>query len=123
MERKLHQEPVFDLDLLRQNLDLWKQNGVRTIIIEWSTGIGPTVFYYPADQRRVGVKWTAAVEVFNYNEIYADFIEKTLVPRIAETIASRQMESSVRCVDLQPIQVQRQRRHDIEHFQEAAATC
>lgn len=122
MERKLQQEPAFDLDLLRQKLDLWKQNGVRTIVIEWSTGTGPTVYYYPIDQRRVGVKWTAAVEVFNYNEIYADFIAKTLIPRLVETISSRQMESTVRCVDLQPLQVQRQRRHDIEHLQTATAS-
>lgn len=119
MERKLHQEPAFDLDTLRQKLDLWKQNGVSRVIIEWSTGTGPTVFYYPAGERRHGVKWTVAVETYNYNEVYADFIEHTLIPRLTETIASRQLTSSVLCVDLQPLQVQRQRRHQLERLQGA----
>jgi hypothetical protein len=121
MERKLHQEPAFDLDTMRQKLDIWKQNGVKSVIIEWSTGTGPTVFYYPAGERRHGVKWTVAVETYNYNEVYADFIENTLIPRLTETIASRQLESSVLCVDLQPLQVQRQRRHQLERLQTAGA--
>lgn len=121
MERKLHQEPAFDLDTLRQKLDAWKQNGVKAVQIEWSTGTGPTVFYYPVGERRHGVKWTVAVETYNYNEIYADFIERTLLPRLTETVASRQLESVVRCVDLQPLQVQRLRRHQIERQQTAGA--
>src|SRR5579875_268939 len=121
MERKLHQEPAFDLDTMRQKLDLWKQNGVKAVQIEWSTGTGPTVFYYPASERRHGVKWTVAVETYNYNEVYADFIEQTLIPRLTETIASRQMTSTALCVDLQPLQVQRQRRHQLERLQTAGA--
>jgi hypothetical protein len=121
MERKLHQEPAFDMDTLRQKLDLWKQHDVKRIVIEWSTGTGPTVFYYPDGERRHGVKWTVAVETYNYNEVYADFIEYTLLPRLTETIASRQLETTTRCVDLQPLLVQRQRRRQLKRLETVGA--
>jgi len=119
MERTLHHEPVFDYDVLRKNLDAWKQNGVSRIVIEWSTGIGPTVFYYPAGDRRFGVKWTVAVETYNYNEVYADYLEQKLIPQLCEIIRSRSLEPTVLNVDLQPLQVQRQRRRQIERMQTA----
>jgi hypothetical protein len=122
MERKLHQEPAFDMDTLRQKLDLWKQHGVKRIVIEWSTGTGPTVFYFPDGERRHGVKWIVAVETYNYNEVYADFIENTLIPRLIEMIASRQLEATERCVDLQPLLVQRQRRRQLERLHTVAAS-
>ena len=121
MERTLHQEPAFDADTLREKCDLWKRNGVSQVMIEWSTGTGPTLFYYPAGERRLGVKWIAAVETYNYNEVFADFIEYTLIPRLQEIIRSRGLESAVRCVDLQPLQVQRQRRRQIERAGRALA--
>jgi hypothetical protein len=120
MERKLHQEPPFDLETLRQKCDAWKAKGAVNVMIEWSTGTGPTLFYYPAGERGQGVKWTAAVETYNYNEIYADFIEHTLVPRLREVIQARGLTEAVRCVDLQPLQIQRQRRRQIERAQTAA---
>ena len=121
MERKLHQEPTFDLDNLRLKVDAWKDHGAKRVLIEWSTGVGPTVFFYPAGERSFGVKWMAAVEVSNYNEVYADFIEHKLIPQIAETVKSRRLEVTVLCVDLQPLQVQRQRRRQIERAQTAVA--
>ena len=114
MERKLHHEPSFDTDALRQKVDTWKSGGATRIVFEWSTGTGPTVFYYPAGERKVGVKWTVAVETYNYNEIYADFIESTLLPRLEEIARSRGLDATVLNVDLQPLQVQRQRRRQIE---------
>lgn len=117
MERKLHEEPAFDLETLRNKCDLWKSHGAAKVVIEWSTGTGPTVFYYPAGERRNGVKWTVAVETYNYNEIYADFIEHTLVPRLSEVIHARGLTESVLSVDLQPLQIQRQRRRQIERTQ------
>lgn len=123
MERKLHQEPVFDFDTLRQKCDAWADNGAKRVVIEWSTGTGPTVFYYPAGERRLGVKWTAAVETYNYNEVYADFIEYTLIPKMREAIEARRLETTVLCVDLQPLQVQRQRRRHLEHIEEHSETA
>ena len=117
MERKLHEEPAFDLETLRNKCDLWKSHGAAKVVIEWSTGTGPTVFYYPAGERRNGVKWTVAVETYNYNEIYADFIEHTLVPRLSEVIHARGLTETVLSVDLQPLQIQRQRRRQIERAQ------
>jgi len=117
MERKLHEEPAFDLETLRNKCDLWKSHGAARVVIEWSTGTGPTLFYYPAGERRNGVKWTVAVETYNYNEIYADFIEHTLVPRLSEVIQERGLTETVLGVDLQPLQIQRQRRRQIERAQ------
>jgi hypothetical protein len=121
MDRKLHQEPQFDLETLRVKCDAWKTHGATTVTIEWSTGTGPTVFYYPTGLRHQGVKWTAAVETYNYNEVYADFIEHKLIPQLSEVIHARGLREVVRCVDLQPLQIQRQRRHQIERSQTAGA--
>ena len=121
MERTLHQEPQFDTEMLRRKCDAWKASGATKVIIEWSTGTGPTLFYYPAGERHLGVKWVAAVETYNYNEMYADFIEHTLMPRLREAIHARGLTEAVRSVDLQPLQIQRQRRHQIERAQTAVA--
>ena len=120
MERTLHQEPQFDMETLRQKCDAWKVRGASQVVLEWSTGTGPTVFYYPADERKQGVKWTIAVETYNYNEVYADFIEHTLIPRLREVIHARGLTETARNVDLQPLQIQRQRRRQIERAQTAA---
>ena len=121
MERKLHQEPAFDLETLRGKCEAWKAHGASKVVIEWSTGTGPTVFYYPGGQRGQGVKWIAAVETYNYNEVYADFIEQKLVPQLREVIHARGLAEAVLCVDLQPLQIQRQRRRQIERTQAEVA--
>ena len=114
MERKILQEPVFDMDTLRQKADAWKNAGGKRVLIEWSTGTGPVIFYFPEGERHFGVKWTAAVRTDSYNELYADFIEHKLIPQVSEGIHARGLQTVVRCVDLQPLQVQRQRRRQIE---------
>jgi len=121
MDRKLHQEPAFDADALRAKLEEWKQRRAAEVVIEWSTGTGPTVFVFPVGERSVGFKWTTTVHTYNYNEVYADYIERTLVPRIEELVHSRGLAAKVRCVDLQPLQVQRQRRRQIERIEHSAA--
>ena len=121
MERKLTQEPQFDVETLRAKCDAWKTHGATKVVIEWSTGTGPTLFYYPQGERKQGVKWTVAVETYNYNEVYADFIEHTLIPRLREIIHARGLAETVLSVDLQPLQIQRQRRRQIERAQHATA--
>jgi hypothetical protein len=121
MERKLHHEPAYDFESLRQKVDEWATHGAKRATIEWSTMNGPTVFCYPSGQRSFGFKAVFAVETFNYNEIYADYIEHTLVPKVREVVQARGMECSVLCVDLQPLQVQRQRRRQIERVRATAA--
>jgi hypothetical protein len=120
MERKLHEEPQFDMDTLNQKCEAWKAHSASKVVLEWSTGTGPNVFYFPAGERGLGVKWTVAVETYNYNEIYADFIEHTLLPRLQDAIQSSGLAATVMCVDLQPLQIQRQRRRQIERAQTAA---
>lgn len=119
MERKLHQEPQFDMETLRLKCDAWKTHRASKVVIEWSTGTGPTLFYYPAGERSQGVKWTAAVETYNYNEVYADFVEHKLIPSLREVIHARGLTETVLCVDLQPLQIQRQRRRQIERGEAA----
>ncbi len=121
MERKLHQEPQFDMETLRAKCDAWKAHDASKVIIEWSTGTGPTLFYYPAGERSQGIKWTAAVETYNYNEVYADFVEHKLIPQLSDAIQERGLTATVLCVDLQPLQIQRQRRRQIERTQAAGA--
>lgn len=120
MERKLHEEPYFDLDTLREKCGAWKSDEASKVILEWSTGTGPNVFYFPAGRRDLGVKWTVAVETYNYNEVYADFIEHALLPRLREAFEQNALALTVMCVDLQPLQIQRQRRRQIERAQVAA---
>jgi len=122
MERKLHQEPQFDLETLRQKCDAWKSHQAGKVVIEWSTGTGPNLFYYPAGQRGEGVKWTVPVETYNYNELYADFIEQKLIPHLREVIQARGLTESSLCVDLQPLQIQRQRRRQIERAQTSVSS-
>ena len=120
MERKLHEEPHFDMDTLRAKCAAWKAHDASKVILEWSSGTGPNVFYYPAGERGQGVKWTVAVETYNYNEVYADFVEHTLIPRLRTAIEEIGLPLTVMCVDLQPLQIQRQRRRQIERSQTAA---
>jgi hypothetical protein len=119
MERKLHHLPVFETDTLREKCALWKSNGITSVVLEWSTGIGPTVFYYPAGARRFGVKWTVPVETYGYNEMYADFLDHTLMPSLTPIVENAGLRPTVLCVDLQPLQVQRQRRRQIERAETA----
>ncbi len=119
MERKLHEEPSFDMDTLRAKAEAWKAHGAAKAFLEWSTGTGPNVFYYPAGERGQGVKWTVAVETYNYNEVYADFVEHTLIPRLRKAFTEIGLPLTVMCVDLQPLQIQRQRRRQIERAQTA----
>ncbi len=120
MERKLHEEPYFDMDTLAEKCRTWKTDGASKVTLEWSSGTGPNVFYFPAGERGQGVKWTIAVETYNYNEMYADFVEHTLIPRLKAAIGENGLGLTVMCVDLQPLQIQRQRRRQIERAQTAA---
>lgn len=119
MERKLHEEPHFETDTLREKCEAWKAHGASKVILEWSTGTGPNIFYFPAGERGQGVKWTVAVETYNYNEVYADFVEHTLIPRLRRIVEEVGLPTTVMCVDLQPLQIQRQRRRQIERSQTA----
>jgi hypothetical protein len=121
MSHNLAKEPEYDFDALREHLDLWKQSGAKKAIIEWNTGPGPTVFCYPAGQRNYGYRWRPDVGPSHYDEQYADFLEYKLSPKIQEVVQSRGLDSTVLCVDQQPVQVMRMRRRAIEQAQAASA--
>jgi hypothetical protein len=120
MEHKLATLPQFDFDTFREKIDSWKSSGATTVVIEWNTGLGPTVYYYPAGNREFGVKWTEAVPTVQYNELYADFLEYTLAQQLKEIVSSRGLTSRIICADQQPILVMRMRRREIAHAQHVA---
>ena len=114
MEHKLHEEPPFSFEALLATASAWKAKSVRNVVVEWSTGIGPVLFYYPEGERTYGKKWTVDVAPEGYSEIYADFIEFKLLPKVVEALKQTGFDVSARCVDLQPLQVQRSRRRAIK---------
>jgi hypothetical protein len=122
MEHKLSKQPAFDFDAFRASTDHWKTLGATSVVVEWNTGLGPTLFYYPAGNRKFGVKWTELVPTVEYNELYADFIEFTLVPKLQEIVTSRGLTERTFCADQQPILVMRMRRREIENAQRASHT-
>lgn len=121
MENRLLHEPEFNFDSFRANLDSWKAAGAETINIDWSTGPGPTIVYFPSGNRTFGVTWKAPVAATRYSETYADFIEYKLAPRLVELVQGHGLQALVRCVDQQPILVMRQRRREIESAEHALA--
>ena len=120
MEHKLHEEPPFSFEALLATASGWKARSAKDVIVEWSTGTGPVIFYYPAGERVYGKKWTVDVTPDGYSEIYADFIEFKLLPKIVEALKQTGFAVAPRCVDLQPLQVQRSRRRAIKR-EEAVA--
>jgi hypothetical protein len=119
MEHKLLNDPEFDFETFRANVSAWKANGASRTNIEWNTGPGPTVFYYPDETRSLGVVWKAPVSATRYSELYADFLDYKLAPRLAELAQGNGLAPKIRCVDQQPVQVMRQRRREIEQAQHA----
>jgi len=117
---ELLEEPEFDFDTLRAKLAAWKSAGASRVIFEWNTGPGPTVVYYPAGDRTFAQIWKLPVAATRYGEVYADWLERKLAPRLAEHAKGQELEAKVLCVDQQPIQVMRQRRHEIERAAHAA---
>jgi PIN domain nuclease of toxin-antitoxin system len=91
------------------------------VIFEWNTGPGPTVVYYPAGNRNFAKVWKLPVTATRYSEVYADWLDKKLSPRLVEQARGHGLTAVVRCVDQQPIQVMRMRRREIEHASIAVA--
>ncbi|MDR3707215.1 MAG: hypothetical protein P4L33_02865 [Capsulimonadaceae bacterium] len=123
MENKLLHEPEFDFDDYRAKLGEWKTAGAQKVAIDWSTGSGPSVVYAPSTDRSLATTWSASVSLTHYSELYADFIEYTLAPRLVEMAQGSGLTPLVRCVDQQPVLVQRQRRREIEAAEHALANA
>ena len=121
MEQKLLHEPEFNFDSFRSNLNSWKAAGAERINIDWSTGPGPTLVYFPSGNRTFGVTWKAPVAATRYSELYADFIEFKLLPRLVELVQGNGLNPLTRCVDQQPVLVMRQRRREIETAEHSLA--
>jgi len=114
MSHSLLHEPEFDFNKFEQHFAEWKLRKNSQVEIEWSTGAGPSVFCYPVPKRSEGTGWKYEILPDEYSEVYADFIEAKILPRLAELVKSVGLVSNIRCVDQLPIQAQRQRRKEIE---------
>jgi hypothetical protein len=115
------QDPDFDDKLFRSALSEWSAAGAMQLNIEWQTGPGPTLVWYPAGERKVGGVWRFEVAPTQYNEQYADYLELRAVPRLSEIARESGFQVRARCVDQQPIQVMRMRRRELEHAERASS--
>jgi hypothetical protein len=113
-------DPEFDLEPFRASISSWASQGAKSAIIEWQTGPGPTVSWYPAGERSLAKTWRYAVHPSQYNEQYADFLEYRLTPLLVEIAKGGGLSVRVICVDQQPIIMQRHRRRELEHAAKAS---
>jgi hypothetical protein len=113
MSHNLLNAPEFDYEKFSNTINGWKSEPPRYTEVEWSTASGPVVFYYPAARRGAGVSWKPEIAPTEYSELYADYIEEKILPRLAEIAKQQGIEIRVKCVDLQPLIIQRQRRKAI----------
>jgi hypothetical protein len=120
MSHGVFHDPEFDLDEFRSSLADWKAAGAKSVHIEWQTGPGPTVCWFPAGERRLGTTWQFHVEPARYGEEYADYIELRLIPQLAAIVRESGLEPRALCVDQQPIQIMRMRRREFERAQRAS---
>jgi len=118
-QHALLDEPEFDFDTLRTSLSAWKGAGESRVIFEWNTGPGPTVVYYPFANRSLLQVWKLPVSATHYSEVYADWLEQKLAPRLVEMAKGHGLTAAVRCVDQQPVQVMRMRRREIDRVSHA----
>jgi hypothetical protein len=123
MAHGLFHEPDFDFDIFRSYVGAWNVAGAKRLIIEWQTGPGPTVAWYPAGDREVGKSWKFDASPSQYNEQYADYLDHTLTPRLEEIARAAGLSVRTLCVDQQPIQVMRMRRRELERAQQASGVA
>jgi hypothetical protein len=122
MEKALKNTPVLDPDAFRQRVSAWKSVGAsRRVIVEWSTGTGPSVFVCPAGSRNLGFALVEGGNATGSDERWADFLEFTYLPQVADALRAEGYDAEVLCVDLRPLVVQRARRRQIEAAARAKA--
>lgn len=106
--------PTFPQQAFRARISSWKrllnQPGADRIIIEWGIGLGVKVIVYPAGSRSHGFTLLENVPVPANDERWADYLEETYLPQVAETVDSVGIQAQIICVDQRPIQIMRARR-------------
>jgi hypothetical protein len=120
MSHATFHDPEFDLDAFRTTIATWSAKGAKTMVVEWQTGPGPMISWYPSSERSLAEVWTHKVSPSHYNEQYADFMEYRLTPLLVEVAKGGGLAPRVICVDQQPVMIQRQRRRELEHAAKAS---
>ena len=113
-------DPDFDMEPFKADVARWATNGAKRVMIEWQTGPGPTVSWYPDGARQLSGIWHAQVRPIDYNEQYADFLELKLTPKLVAVAKEAGLPSRALCVDQQPIVIMRQRRRELEQAEKAS---
>jgi hypothetical protein len=120
MHKPLSNFPVLDTPGFTARLAEWQpilakaQSGMNRVVIEWDVIQGPRCFVYPAGQRALGVDLCADGVTRKSDERWADFLEYQFVPSVADAVTHHGLNPQVICVDLRPVQIQRQRRRALE---------
>jgi len=120
MHKALKDLPVFDPATFRGRTADWKKivqgapAGGHRVVIEWGVMRGPNCFVYPATRRGLGINLMANVAHAESDERWADYLEFEYVPQVVKALLDDGMNPQVICVDLRPIQIQRERRRAIE---------
>jgi uncharacterized protein (DUF58 family) len=114
MEKPLKNLPVLNVETFQKRAEDWKRlpagPGADRVVVEWSVGLGPKVFVYPASKRAAGFSLLADLLAAQSDERWADFLEFTFVPQVVEALKSAGHKPQVICVDLRPVQTMRTRR-------------
>ena len=112
--------PDFDFDLFRTSTETLSAAGFKVLIMEWQTGPGAIVTWYPAGERQSGESWRCDPGPSHNNEQNADYLEHDLLPRLEEVARGKGFQVRTRCVDQQPVQVMRMRRRELERAQQSS---
>lgn len=118
MHQALKNLPTLDTEALTARVSHWSQYragpGTDRTVIEWSVGLGPKCFVYPAARREAGFDLCEDGLRRSSDERWADFLEFDFVPRVAEALKAAGLQPQALCADQRPVQVQRARRREIE---------
>ncbi|GAB4453355.1 MAG: hypothetical protein OHK0029_06000 [Armatimonadaceae bacterium] len=120
MQKPLENLPALNITRFEEALTGWKpvirdaKPGMDRIVIEWDVIQGPRCLVFPAGHRGQGVDLCDDGIKRTSDERWADFLEFRFVPMVEEKVKEAGLRPQVICVDLRPIQVQRQRRRLLE---------
>ena len=118
--KPLQNLPVFDASVFASLVVPWKARksavpGSDRIVVEWGVQKAASVFVYPAGDRGVGVQ-LVETRPGQSDERWADFLEYQFVPQVVQATTENGLRPQVICVDLRPIQIQRERRRQLERI-------
>ncbi len=118
MHKPFTPPPPFPREAFLARISPWKklqgEPGSDRIVIEWGLGQGPKVIIYPASARNQGFNLLEGLSAPANDERWADYLETTYLPQVAEAVNLTGTTAQIICADQRPIQTMRQRRREQE---------